>query len=263
VSLVRRSSLTTRSMSEEHTTPRLQPQGSEHNIDKYPLRPEYGKQGRKLQRMMSQATNDEAVYGLRNSTMFSELSETNLRILSSHMRRVDLKKGQVLMQQDDPQRELFIITRGTIMRMRFDDRQHETETLGRAESAMTVGALHLLREEPSFATVVCSSDVTAFALSSETLRELLSKSPSMSQEVIYALCKEVRSQRVMLRTSLLQQKAPEGQVDMPIQTIMHTSLAASIEVSEEPPTRPRHAAPSLGHPVPHESLRLHAGGRNS
>ena len=62
--------------------------------------------------------------------------------------------------------EMFIITRGAVTRTRLEEREHEHENLGSKGSEATVGALHLLHNEPYYATVRCSQDVVCYALSS-------------------------------------------------------------------------------------------------
>ncbi len=150
----------------------------------------------------------------RSSTMFKKLSEPNLLRAASVLRRVDLKKGDLMLVQDEPTQEMYVITRGSVVRIREEEREHEFETLGAKGSSATVGALHLLNKERYYATVRrrppprprarrpaarrraaplpqvrCTSDVTAFALTSEQLHELLDNS-AFAREVIFALTKE-------------------------------------------------------------------------
>ena len=58
-------------------------------------------------------------------------------------------------------------------RTRLEEREHEHENLGSKGSEATVGALHLLHNEPYYATVRCTEDVVCYALSSQQLHELL------------------------------------------------------------------------------------------
>ena len=203
---------------------------------------------------------------LRKSTMFKHASEENIARIASRMRRVDLIKGEVLYYQGDPTVEMFIITRGAVTRTRREEREHEHENLGSKGSEATIGALHLLKNEPYYATVRCTQDVVCFALSSIELRELLKESHSLATEVrdaaatrawtadppdtlwllpnatrpsnaslpnplqvIHSLAKDVLAQQVVLRTALLSQRAPEEQANAPLATALYTSIGASLE----------------------------------
>jgi len=197
---------------------------TEHDADKFPLR-SHKSDGNKL----SAKSTHEAVDGLRKSTMFKNASEKNLAAIASKMRRVDLNKGEVLYYQGDPTLEMFIITRGSVVRTRLEEREHEHENLGTKGSEATVGALHLLQNVPYYATVRCSDKVTCYALSSHELSELLKESPSLATEVIHALAQDVLAQQVVLRTALLSQRAPEQQANAPLLTALYTSMGTSVE----------------------------------
>lgn len=164
----------------------------------------------------------EAIEGLRQSTMFCQCSEFHLRRVASRMQRREFSKGEMLMQQGEPQNRMFVVTAGTVQRTRYEaGRVHDTETLGATRSMNTVGALHLLRCEPTYATAQCKSDVVAYCLSSEDLNELL-ESPPLAKEVVFALTREVKRQSQLLRTPLLEQKP----LAFPI---VATSVAAGVE----------------------------------
>lgn len=196
---------------------------SEHDVTRHPLR------SRSTHNKLSNKSRDEAIDGLRKSTMFKYASEENLKLIVSKMRRVDMNKGEVLYYQGDPTVEMFIVTRGSVSRTRLEEREHEHENLGSKGSEATIGALHLLRNEPYYATVRCTKDVTCYALSSVELHALLRQSPSLAGEVIHALAKDVLAQQVILRTALLSQRAPESHGEAPLSTALYTSLGAAVE----------------------------------
>lgn len=196
---------------------------SEHDATRFPLRTHSSES------KLSAKSTHAAIDGLRKSTMFKHASEENLALIASRMRRVDLNKGEVIYYQGDPTTEMFIITRGAVSRTRLEEREHEHENLGSKGSEATIGALHLLRMEPYYATVRCTSNVTTFALSSVQLVELLHERPSLAPEVIHALAKDVLAQQVILRTALLSQRAPEQQANAPFQVALYTSVGAAAE----------------------------------
>lgn len=164
----------------------------------------------------------EAIQALRNSTMFSTLSEANLRRVAGRMHRLEFNKGDVLMRQGEAQEHMYVVTSGTVKRERYErGRVHDTETLGASHSLNTIGALHLLRCEPTYATARCESPIVAYRLSSTDLDELLC-SPSIAKEVVFALTREIKRQSIKLRTPLLEQHS----LQLPI---VPTSVAAAIE----------------------------------
>lgn len=165
----------------------------------------------------------EAIDGLRASTMFAQLDEHNLRRVAARMHRVEYKKGDLLMHQGDPQVNMYIVTRGTVKRVRYESgRYHSSESLGAAGSRNTIGALHLLYNQPTYATARCATDVVAYRLDSDDLDELLESSQSISKQVIYALSMEIKRQSSLLRTPLLDQRP----LSFPV---VPTSIAAATE----------------------------------
>ena len=217
---------------------------TEHDSNRFPLR-SHNTEGNKL----CARSKHEAIDGLRKSTMFKHASEENLEQIASKMRRVDLNKGEVLYYQGDPTMEMFIITRGAVTRTRTEEREHEHENLGSKGSEATIGALHLLRNEPYYATVRCTNDLTCFALSSVELLDLLSQRPTLAGEVIHALAKDVLAQQVILRTALLSQRAPQEQANAPMLTALYTSIGAALEAFYRSALNARLNATLTGQPV--------------
>lgn len=172
---------------------------------------------------ISPADMGEAMDGLLASTMFAQLDEHNLRRVAARMHRVEYRRGEQLMHQGDPQHNMYIVTRGTVKRVRYEaGRQHSIETLGAAGSRNTIGALHLLYNQPTYATARCTTDVVAYRLDSADLDDLLESSQSLSKQVIYALSLEIKRQSALLRTPLLDQRPLSF-------AVVPTSIAASIE----------------------------------
>jgi len=135
---------------------------------------------------------------------------------------------QVLCIQGEPQTSAIIVVEGSVARLRLiNDQLHQMATMGSSGSSATIGMLHLIREERSFSTVRAVSDGACFRLQADVLRELLEESPEFSQEVIFSLCKEVRSHTRMSRTPLFMQSGKA----MPAEPLpwFAVSCAAAIE----------------------------------
>ncbi len=60
---------------------------------------------------------------LRTSSVFHYASERTLSRVSKLMKRVEFKKGEVLMNEGDPQDKLFILKEGKLARLRSVDGQ--------------------------------------------------------------------------------------------------------------------------------------------
>lgn len=157
--------------------------------------------------------------------MFKHVSEETLRKITRHMRKMEFQKGDVLMNQGDPQDQLFIIAEGTVMRLRYESSRYGVvENIGNeygAHSSMAFGSLHALRKEPTYASAVCETDGIAFLLESDILNDFLETDKDIAKEIIFSLTKEVFSFR-SLRTPLLEQ-------DPRPSPFFATSIGASVE----------------------------------
>jgi len=165
---------------------------------------------------------------LRKSTMFKYCSEKSLLALMNSMKFEEFKKGDTLMRQGEEQSSAIIVVDGEVARLRvIDDQLHYMATLGTQTSASSIGTLHLLREEATFATVRALSDGALYRLNAQVFTELLEESPEFSQEVIYSLAKEVRAKSRLERTPLFLQSGKA----MPSTTLpwFAISCAAAIE----------------------------------
>ncbi|KAG5184158.1 hypothetical protein JKP88DRAFT_269771 [Tribonema minus] len=164
----------------------------------------------------------ELLESLRTARIFQHCSEANLRRIASEMKRMEFKAGEVLLEQGEPQSRVYMITEGSVARLRFvDDQLHQVETVGSDARRGMFGALHVLREEPTYATAVTETDGVAYTLDSKVLNKLLDTDPNLGKEMLYSLSKEV-FRMSKLRTPLLEQ-------DPHPNNFFATSLGASIE----------------------------------
>lgn len=72
------------------------------------------------------------------------------------------------------------------------------------------GALHVLKEEPTYATALTETDGVAYTLESSKLNSLLERDPILAKEIIYSLSKEI-FRMSKLRTPLFEQASPQPQ----------------------------------------------------
>lgn len=135
---------------------------------------------------------EQLIQVLGKSTMFRELTNKQREKIADACVLVRFKRGDILQLQDAPQEKAFIIIEGECMRQRtVDDNVHVVGSLGYADSTSTVGMLHLLSSQPSFATLKASTSGLAFQIHSQDLRQILLTEPDVALGAIQSLCREV------------------------------------------------------------------------
>ncbi|KAH9259816.1 hypothetical protein BASA81_002242 [Batrachochytrium salamandrivorans] len=129
---------------------------------------------------------------LGKSTMFRELTKSQVEAIADACVPIQFTKGQILQHQNQPQVKAFVIVEGECVRQRIvDDHVHIVGTLGDANSSRTVGMLHLLRGEPSFATLKATSNGLAYQIQAKDMRLLFEQQPEVALGAIHSLCREV------------------------------------------------------------------------
>jgi len=163
---------------------------------------------------------DEAIELLRQSVLLRRCTEAQLRKLAKGLEKKTYKKGDILSKEGEPQTKMFILANGSAVREKSVGGQiHQIDT---HMGGYTVGSLHIMNKDPSFATTRCFSDVTAYELSSDYLNSLFAKDSQFAFNVAYSLTMEIRSHTKNQRTPLLQQH-PKA---TPIYTV---TIAAGVE----------------------------------
>lgn len=157
---------------------------------------------------------------LTNSVMFKYCSQEKLGNLCQNMEKAIYEKGELLLHQGEKSNRMFVIASGQVQRLREQNGQlHKVDT---AKCGNTVGSLHLIREEPCYATAQAGNEVVAYTMDSAKLNSLLLGDPILATEVIYNLTKEVRTMTKQMKTPLLEQQAKQS-------SFLVVSIAASLE----------------------------------
>ncbi|CAM9691753.1 unnamed protein product [Ectocarpus fasciculatus] len=175
--------------------------------DQPPPGPSLGErhQAHNTRRPLTAEQKAEAARCLRSTTLFKFCSDESIVKVVEHMTREPFSEGEVLLEQGDPQTRVFLITQGSVSRLRYLNEQlHQVETVGGENHRGMFGALHVLREEPTYATALTETDGVAFTLESGKLNKLVEADPSIAKEMLYSLSKEV-FRMSKLRTPLLEQ----------------------------------------------------------
>eukprot|EP01100_Stratorugosa_tubuloviscum_P014909 TRINITY_DN8258_c0_g1_i1.p1 TRINITY_DN8258_c0_g1~~TRINITY_DN8258_c0_g1_i1.p1 ORF type:complete len:425 (-),score=203.38 TRINITY_DN8258_c0_g1_i1:79-1311(-) len=164
---------------------------------------------------------NECALNLQKSIMFKNCDSKDLVNLCSNAKKKIFEKGEVLVNEGKPQEQMFILASGSIVREKLGP-NGETHVIDTQIGGATVGSLHVLKSEASFATSRCVSQVKTYQLSSQVLEEFFLQNPKFGFDVAHSLSKEVRRHTRLQRTPLLDQspkKAP----------LLAVSIAASIE----------------------------------
>jgi len=149
---------------------------------------------------------------LEHSTMFRKCSSEQLDRLAEKFEPLEFQRGDVLQLQGALQERALIVVEGSVVRQRVvDDQLKVVGSLGAQDSSASVGMLHLLRKERSFATLKAHSAGAAFQIRSEVLAQAVRDDPELALAIIASLTHEVRMQsaRNAVHTPLFMQKGKQ------------------------------------------------------
>jgi len=140
---------------------------------------------------------------LSDASMFRHMNPENIMKIVQQMESVEVRHGQILLQQGEPTKRAYLLSKGVCSRHRVEDGQtHIIDESGRQVFA----SLHLINEDPTFSTVVCKSDTCSlYSITSSKFNDVLNKNPEVSREVIVSLAREVRRNITVKRTPLFEQ----------------------------------------------------------
>lgn len=159
---------------------------------------------------------------LKKSVLMRYCSDKQLDEVAESMTKNVYNKDQILSLEGQPQTKMFVISHGSVIREKNteDGRVHHIDTfLG----GQTVGSLHIMNRDPSYATSKCTSDgVVTYELTADAFEQLYKTKPDFAWNVSYSLTHEIRRHTRQLRTPLLEQHPKKT-------PIMAISVAAAVE----------------------------------
>jgi len=164
----------------------------------------------------------ECINSLRVSTALKYCKDEDLQKLSDAMEKKVYKHGDILSHEGQPQTQMFVIAKGSVRREKtaLDGSVHHIDT---HMGGSTVGTLHIMNQDPSYATSICNADdCVAYTLSSDKFNNMFKSNPRFAWDVAYSLTVEVRKHTRAQRTPLLEQHPKKTSVTA-------VSLAAGIE----------------------------------
>lgn len=137
------------------------------------------------------SAQSDAMKALQCAQWFKEMPVDHLSTIAERMEYKEFAAGTVLSAEGTPRTEAFFILEGEVTRSKMvDGESHVIET---AQPGACLGLLHLVNEDPSYATATAAGDVKCFILKSDVFSDILASDPVLSKAFTYALAKKVRA----------------------------------------------------------------------
>ncbi len=128
---------------------------------------------------------------LRQVSLFSGLSDKDLRDLESVVRERSFRKNEVIFHAQEPGNALFVIKRGRV-KISMDDKSGREIILRVFESGDFFGEMSLLDGEPRSATVSSLEPCQALILYREQFLEFVARHPQVVMKMLTTLSRRLR-----------------------------------------------------------------------
>lgn len=171
----------------------------------------------------------EAVDTLKKSLFFNEVEDVYLHEIAKLMQRVVYEAGTLIQEEDSPwDRPAMFVAHGTVSR--WSERDGIFVRV-RSLDPHSMGAFHLLIDEPTRFNVRTETEVIAYELQVADFRKLLDSYPQIMLPVARALAKKIRAEDIRYETTaLLEQRGTVPSKERKTKTIYTaTALAATFE----------------------------------
>lgn len=122
---------------------------------------------------------------LKRVPLFGGLSKKSLTEVAKIADEIDLAEGKVLIKEDDPGRQFFVLLDGEAV-VRRKGRKINTMKAGDF-----FGEISLVTERPTTATVTLTEPSTALVISRPAFRRMLLSQPGVQLQVLEALADRV------------------------------------------------------------------------
>ena len=136
---------------------------------------------------MEKLTILERAIRLQKVELFSDLETNMLALLGSIASQVEVKQGEVLVEQNRPLSTLYVVLNGAIEMSRGG------RTMFRVGADETIGNWALFDEQPSVVTATAIADTSLLRIERDDFFDLLADHSEMTREMFEALFKRVRS----------------------------------------------------------------------
>ena len=136
---------------------------------------------------MEKLTILERAIRLQKVELFSDLETSMLALLGSIASQVEVKQGDVLVEQNRPLSTLYVVLNGAI------EMSRSGRTMFRVGADETIGNWALFDEQPSVVTATAIADTSLLRIERDDFFDLLADHSEMTREMFEALFKRVRS----------------------------------------------------------------------
>ena len=115
---------------------------------------------------------------LKNVPLFSSCSRAELRALALVADELDLRDGRVLVREDRPGREFFVLVDGTV---RVTRKGRKLNQLG---PGSWFGEIALITNAPRTATVTATSPIRVLVITDRAFRQVVEEIPGIAIKVL-------------------------------------------------------------------------------
>ncbi len=146
---------------------------------------------------------------LQDVSLFEGLTQDELQTIANEGELVDLKKGEVLFEEDNPGRDLYILLDG---RIRIGvavpgGRKNRNEQIQDIQPGEVLGEFSFVDGAPRSATARVERNSRLFYIAAENLDRLIESNKSMGYHIMrniaQTLCQRIRSANLTLRNALI------------------------------------------------------------
>jgi CRP-like cAMP-binding protein len=136
---------------------------------------------------METLTTLERAIRLQKVELFSDLETNLLALLASVAAQVEVRKGEVLIEQNRSLNTLYVVLSGRIMMSRSG------RVMFYVGPDETIGNWALFDDQPSVITATAAEDTALLRIEREDFFDLLADHSEMTREMFQALFKRVRA----------------------------------------------------------------------
>ncbi len=136
------------------------------------------------------STTDKMLF-LRRVSIFSGMALEQLRVLTGHLDEQHFLSGEVVFDEGDFSRELYIVVSG-IVRIVKDYSTATERTLNRLHSGDFFGEMAIFEEAPRSATAVTETETELLVLHPEKFKQTIYQKPDMAFEIFRELGARLR-----------------------------------------------------------------------
>ena len=133
----------------------------------------------------------EKIICLKKVPIFENLTEEELFALNNIATEKDYKPEEIIIQENQPGRELYIITNGEVEITK--ENQGKTISLANFGPFNYLGEISIFDNQPHSATARAKTNTHLLILPEEALRDVVLEFPEIALQIIKVFCKRLRN----------------------------------------------------------------------